>query len=235
MYCPNCDMDFVDGITVCTDCGAPLVDKAAWMAEQQLLAEQKAKELEEQKAKEIIAAQEAMDQLTDEDIQQIMERQDALREMMHEPSVYVNEKEKYESNKSSASAFIIVGVLMAVAAILMWAGIINDLGLMVKLALTAFAVFCIAAAVLSTLKASRLKNEIAKEENKEKEIMNAFLDKYTREEIEYAVPARDLLEEELVMERMNYIQDKLCIDNDISDKAYAAMLAEELYTELFEQ
>ena len=24
-YCPKCDMEFVDGITTCTDCGSPLV------------------------------------------------------------------------------------------------------------------------------------------------------------------------------------------------------------------
>ena len=24
-YCPKCDMEFVDGITTCTDCGGPLV------------------------------------------------------------------------------------------------------------------------------------------------------------------------------------------------------------------
>ena len=25
-YCPKCDMEFVEGITVCTDCGGPLVE-----------------------------------------------------------------------------------------------------------------------------------------------------------------------------------------------------------------
>lgn len=25
-YCPKCDMEFVEGITVCSDCGGPLVE-----------------------------------------------------------------------------------------------------------------------------------------------------------------------------------------------------------------
>ena len=25
-YCPRCDMEFVDGVTVCTDCGGPLAE-----------------------------------------------------------------------------------------------------------------------------------------------------------------------------------------------------------------
>ena len=25
-YCPKCDMEFVEGVTVCTDCGGPLVE-----------------------------------------------------------------------------------------------------------------------------------------------------------------------------------------------------------------
>ncbi|MEG2297842.1 MAG: hypothetical protein RSC13_09460 [Clostridium sp.] len=25
-YCPKCDMEFIDGITVCSDCGGPLLE-----------------------------------------------------------------------------------------------------------------------------------------------------------------------------------------------------------------
>ena len=25
-YCPKCDMEFIDGITVCSDCGGPLME-----------------------------------------------------------------------------------------------------------------------------------------------------------------------------------------------------------------
>ena len=25
-YCPKCDMEFIEGITICSDCGGPLVE-----------------------------------------------------------------------------------------------------------------------------------------------------------------------------------------------------------------
>ena len=25
-YCPKCDMEFMEGVTACTDCGGPLLD-----------------------------------------------------------------------------------------------------------------------------------------------------------------------------------------------------------------
>ena len=35
-YCPKCDMEFVKGITTCTDCGAPLAEsREAWEADRE--------------------------------------------------------------------------------------------------------------------------------------------------------------------------------------------------------
>ena len=238
MYCPNCDMDFVDGVTVCTDCGAPLVDKEVWMAEQKAAAEAEAlkeqKEREEQKKQEQ-EAKTAWTELSDEDKQQILERQAALREMMKEPAVYVNKKDKYTDNQSSAVALLIVGILLAIAAVLMWTGVLPDLGLIMKLALTAFAVVCLAGAVISRNKAQEYKGTIAEEENKEKKLIDDFITEHSREEIDDAVNNTSLMPEELAIEKMNYIQDKLMIENDIADKAYAAMIAEEIYSKLYEE
>ncbi len=51
-YCPKCDMEFVEGVTVCTDCGGPLYEsveaaKAAMAAER---AKERARELIREKA-----------------------------------------------------------------------------------------------------------------------------------------------------------------------------------------
>jgi len=242
MYCPKCDMDFIDGVTVCSDCGSPLVDKAEWMAQK---AEEKAEE-ERKQAEEkeqmvqaeqdrLKAAQEALENLTEEDKEAIRERAESVREMMREPSVYVDEKEKYSNNQSAAVALTIVGIVFAVGAVLMWIGVLPNLGIIMKIALTGFAVICIVGAIVSAKKAKKYKGEIAAEENREQEIMDGFLAKYTKQDIVEAVPASDITEEELAIERMNYIQDKLSVENDIPDKAFAAMLAENIYDKLFEQ
>ncbi len=47
-YCPKCDMEFVDGITVCTDCGGPLVESEA--AARAMKAEEQAKNRAREKA-----------------------------------------------------------------------------------------------------------------------------------------------------------------------------------------
>lgn len=34
-YCPHCDMEFIDEVEICTDCGRPLVDMETWQKEQE--------------------------------------------------------------------------------------------------------------------------------------------------------------------------------------------------------
>ncbi len=47
-YCPKCDMEFIEGITVCTDCGGPLVESEA--AARAMKAEEQAKNRAREKA-----------------------------------------------------------------------------------------------------------------------------------------------------------------------------------------
>lgn len=234
MYCPKCDMEFVEGVTVCTDCGSPLVDREAWEAQQKAEAEEKAAREEKEKEEQAQAALEAYEKLSDEDREEIEARARALREMMHEPAVYVNKKDKYTDNRSSAVALLIVGILLAAASVMMWVGIIPDLGLIMKIALTVFAVVCLAGAVISNNKAKQYKDNIADEEESQNELIDSFLAAHTKEEVEAAVAGPQLREEELDLERMNYIQDKLTTENDIADKAYASMIAEEIYSRMYE-
>ena len=235
MYCPKCDMEFVDGVTVCTDCGSELVDRKTWMAEQAALAEEKVRKEEEEREKKAREIRERIENVTEEDVQQLKERAEAYREMMAEPATYVNKKDKYNDNRSSAGALLIVGIILAVAAVMMWTGVIKDLGLIMKIALTAFAVLCLGGALVSYKLAEKYKGNIETEENRNNELIEKFIAEHPREEIEDAASGGSLSDEELSLERMNYIQDKLMLDNDITDKAYAAMIAEEIYVKMFEE
>ena len=86
-------MEFVDGVTVCTDCGSELVDKETWLAEQAALAEEKARKEGEEREKKAQEIKERLENVTEEDVQQLKERAEAYREMMAEPSTYVNKKD----------------------------------------------------------------------------------------------------------------------------------------------
>ena len=64
MYCPKCDMEFIDGITVCTDCGGPLVES-----------EEAARAMKENEQRELLLKQqEYLDRLN----RQLKDMQDTL-------------------------------------------------------------------------------------------------------------------------------------------------------------
>jgi len=235
MYCPKCDMDFIDGVTVCSDCGSQLVNKEEWFAQKAEEAAAEEKKLEEEREAQIAEVKENLENLTDEDKEALKERAEAMREMMREPSVYVDDKEKYTNNQSSAIALLVVGIIIAIGAVLMWIGVLPDLGIIMKIAVSGFALICLVGAFVSAKLAKKYKGEIAEEEDREQRIMDDFLAKYTKADIMAAVPAGELAEEELAIERMNYIQDRLSCENDIPDKTFSAMLAENLYEKLFEE
>lgn len=96
-YCPKCDMEFVEGVTVCTDCGGPLVE-----------------------SREAAQAQKAAEK---EKLEQEMrlryeEMQKAAKEMEKQPArqpvgTYVKKEQRYEDMNSSASAFFLVGGVLA--------------------------------------------------------------------------------------------------------------------------
>ena len=99
-YCPKCDMEFVEGVTVCTDCGGPLVESRE-AAQAQKAAEKEKREQEMRLRYE--------------------EMQKAAKEMEKQPArqpigTYVKKEQRYEDMNSSASAFFLVGGVLAVIA-----------------------------------------------------------------------------------------------------------------------
>jgi len=227
MYCPKCDMDFVDGITVCSDCGTTLVDKAEYF-----------KALEEKKAEETAKAEEELKARADEmravaeDPEVLAERLAAIKEIYAEPATYETKAESYVDNRSSAGAFLFVGVMLTIFAGLLWSGVIN-LGIIMNLVATAFAIICFGIAFMSLNRARKYKVQAEAEEQQTMEIIDGFAANVTVEDIDKYVE-KDIPEEEKALVRLQIIRDAILEKTEITDKAYADMLADEIYTKLYE-
>lgn len=152
-YCPKCDMEFVDGITTCSDCGGELVEsQEAYEAEQRALEKQKKIEAITNRCRDVegLDASQLMDNLVDFDHLDSLENLENFETLLssgNEPKdrtegpdtastqkvrtktasagVYVSGRQRCEDLRSSSSAFLMVGGAAIVFAAVCWTGIIN--------------------------------------------------------------------------------------------------------------
>ena len=224
-YCPRCDMEFVDGVTVCTDCGGPLAEsREAAMA-------MKKKEQEEM----LLKQRDYLEQMSRE-----LELQAALEGAGDGPGeaaipepvkVYETSAQKYENLRSSASAFLFVGGLLAIVSAVCWLDIINlpmtgSSGYIFKGALTAMAVFCLGVYAKTSREAKNMRPEIDREKERTSEIIHWFLEQW--------IPFDYSCNSYLSLKRFQIIQDHLITNRDLPDQAYVDALCEEIYSRMYE-
>lgn len=93
-YCPRCDMEFVEGVTVCSDCGGPLL---ASEEEAKAMKAQMEKEMEERRKE---AAVSVLGDRSPEELAEAAAKAQAQARAAS-PGVYVNRRQKYDDLKSS--------------------------------------------------------------------------------------------------------------------------------------
>ncbi len=227
-YCPKCDMEFVDGVTECTDCHGPLVESRE-AAEAMKQAEQAKKEEEMR-----LRYEEAMNA---EDTEGSDKTQDRKPEAA---KAYVNKEQRYEDMNSSASAFFLIGGALAAATILILAGVIRlpmagfskyvFYGLLIFMTVGSFLI------AFSSKKSARvLKTEAADEEKETEEILQWFVKTYSGSDLDDQIRMEEetLSDEELSLKRFELIQDYLITGRDLPDQSYVDALCEMIYSRLY--
>ncbi|MBQ6832989.1 MAG: zf-TFIIB domain-containing protein [Lachnospiraceae bacterium] len=230
-YCPKCDMEFVEGVKKCTDCGGPLFESKE--AADACMAEAAKKQQDAMKAqyeKLMAAAAKA------EAEQNTAPRKNAPTK------AYVNKEQRYEDMSSSATAFFIIGGALAVASVLILAGVINlpmygimkyiFQGMMIVMAIGSLAI-----AFSSRKSANVLKTEAVDEEKETEEIVEWFVNTYSGKVLDKQILAeeKDLSEEEMSLRRFDLIQDYLITGRDLPDQSYVDALCDMIYNRLYEE
>lgn len=158
------------------------------------------------------------------------------------PRLYVRQEDRYEDLSSSASAFLIVGIVMSVLTLLSFG---QQLHLPFALPTTALMrffllIFAIGAFGLywkTRREASRAYSHIEEEQRITEELESWFLANYAPEQIDLEIlgaTRHPLRAEALVLKRFDFIQDCFLQRYDGMDEGYIEALSEELYKKLFE-
>lgn len=231
-YCPKCDMEFIEGVTVCSDCGGPLAESREAAEAQRKAALEEAAAAARQEEGYADGSEPSADP----------EASSAEKPPRVPPATYVKKAQKYEDRKSSASAFFLVGGLIFVFAVLCWAGVINMpmAGVskyLIQGTLTVMGAGCLVIAVTTFRSAKGMAGEIEEEEKKTEELITWFISSYRREDLDAKLNREfsDLSEDERNLKRFELIQDVLITEKDLPDQAYVDALCEEIYAKLFDE
>ena len=239
-YCPKCDMEFIDGITVCSDCGGTLAASK----------ETYEKELKLQKEAEAALATEAAEQAMSEwdpfaeeaGLQEGGIHEDSPRAKAPAPSgVFVSGRQRCEDLRSSRSAFLLVGGAVTLFSAVCWAGIIRlpmsgGSRLFFQGAMTVMGILCLLVAFKTQRSIAAAEERAEEEERCTKELSEWFLASFNRQTLDQELLSEDptLSGAELELKRFELIQDHLITGQDIPNQAYADFLSEGLYKQLYE-
>ena len=233
-YCPRCDMEFVEGVTVCSDCGGPLL---APEEEAKAMKAQMEKEMEERRKE---AAVSVLGDRSPEELAEAAAKAQAQARAAS-PGVYVNRRQKYDDLKSSASAFYLVGGALALVSVLLWTGIVHlpmaaSGRILTQSVLTVMGAAFLIIAVKSSKSAKEMSSGIEEEQKRTQEIIGWFCDTYTGAGLDKEIlrTEPEISGEELSLRRFDLIQDYLITGRDLPDAAYVEALCEEIYGKLYE-
>lgn len=238
-YCPKCDMEFIDGITVCSDCKGPLVESEAVAKKMRIKAMQEAQAQEEAQMKDLQkqwAKSIGVENPDDVDLNAL-----AAASAPKPAKAYVSKSQKLSDLKSSASAFFGVGGVMTVLSLLAWTGVLPlplygtgkylTFGVM-----TVMGLGCLYIGYTTLKSAKEVAGQVDDEKKQTEEIIDWFVTNVSRTKMDAKInhDFGAIAPEEKSLKRFAIIHDILIVEKGITDQDYIDLLAEEIYNRMFE-
>ena len=164
---------------------------------------------------------------------------DSVRET---PRIYVRQEDRYEDLQSSASAFMIVCVVMSLLSLFSFGSSLHlpftiPATPMIRFFFIFFAIGSFVIYIKTHREAVKTYAHIAEEQRITEELEAWFLSSYTPGQIDlqiFGANRRPLRPEALALKRFDFIQDCFLKRYDGMDEGYIEALSEELYKKLFE-
>ena len=164
---------------------------------------------------------------------------DSVRET---PRIYVRQEDRYEDLQSSASAFMIVCVVMSLLSLFSFGSSLHlpfsiPATPMMRFFFIFFAIGSLVICIKTRREAAKTYAHIAEEQRITEELESWFLSSYTPGQIDlqiFGANRHPLRPEALALKRFDFIQDCFLKRYEGMDEGYIEALSEELYKKLFE-
>ena len=218
-WCPNFGDEYKEGVRVCADCGAELVDDPSFLH---------TKDNEEELLSGIPPF--AFDNGDEENEE----------ERPHYVHAYVGNAEKAEDNRTSAYTLLGVGTAGLIVVILFFTGVIpTSLTGMARFMITgvmgALFILFLVMGFLSLKNFRTYKEKAGEESSRTKEILAWCRDNLNRERVDAACGLTESNEETDYFARDNYIRQAIMKQFLNLDEAYVDTLVEQVYSDLYEE
>lgn len=240
-WCPVCKDEYKEGITVCADCGATLVDDLSFVEEKEESADE---ELDESGVFEIASAlaTEAevgnLDKAAEDFLLELDEEE--ISKVSVAPTVYVNNEEKAAENKASAITLLAVGVIGMIGVVLFMAGVL-PIGVsefskyIIGGVMGALFILFIVMGIVSLRNFKLFSSKAHKENNLTERIKSWSLQNFNQEAIDQTLGLAGVSPEISYFQRAQYLKNAVSSQFINLDEGYLDRLIEEIYPEIFEK